>query len=308
LNRLLGTEAGVRVLRVLAQTQRPMGAGELARRTALTYTAVSRTLNGLIDAGILDPVASDRGLRVQYRKRHPLAAALSALYDSESARRERVLKGVRAAADALSPPPKSVWLEGPAATDTDEFGDPLTVGVLTGSKVLGATRETLRDALADLEREEDVSIEIRACTDADLSVASAIEVAALREALPILGPGPAAYLEAEIDQHRLPVPRSHADLDDRSRAFAIAIADRILKDPSIVERAKEYVSGRLDTASSGERKELVEWAHVLDTASVGRLRRLLMSESERATRLRQTMPFLAILSEGERAALARGKE
>jgi hypothetical protein len=53
-------------------------------------------------------------------------------------------------------------------------------------------------------------------------------------------------------------------------------------------------------ASPQERHELDEWAHSLRTASPGRLRRLLVDPGERATRLRQTLPFLGILSPEER--------
>jgi hypothetical protein len=56
-------------------------------------------------------------------------------------------------------------------------------------------------------------------------------------------------------------------------------------------------------ASLAEQRELREWDRVLQTMSLARLRRFLTDRGERATRLRQTLPFLDALSSAERKAL-----
>jgi hypothetical protein len=97
--------------------------------------------------------------------------------------------------------------------------------------------------------------------------------------------------------------KRHEHLDLRSRELARLIADRIAHDPSIVEDAKRYIERRLLSASQGERLELEEWQQVLATMSIPRLRRFLMKEGAQATRLRQSTPFLNVLSEQDRRTI-----
>jgi hypothetical protein len=94
--------------------------------------------------------------------------------------------------------------------------------------------------------------------------------------------------------------RRHADLDARALGIARAIARRLRHDPTLTKRALRFVEQRMAGASPQERHELDEWAHILRTASTARLRRLLVDPGERATRLRQTLPFLGILSPEQR--------
>jgi len=71
-------------------------------------------------------------------------------------------------------------------------------------------------------------------------------------------------------------------------------------------RDSKHVARRLARATPPERRELREWDRVLETMSLAQLRRFLTDRSERATRLRQTLPFLDALSPAERkAVLAR---
>ena len=63
----------------------------------------------------------------------------------------------------------------------------------------------------------------------------------------------------------------------------------------------------MQKASERERRELTEWARVLDTMSPARLQRFLTEDSERATRLRQTVPARNLLTLSERAAVLRSE-
>jgi len=97
--------------------------------------------------------------------------------------------------------------------------------------------------------------------------------------------------------------RLHQHLDLRSKDIARLVADRIARDPSIVEDAKRYIDRRLPSASAGERLELQEWQNLLTSMSVPRLRRFLVQDDARAMRLRQSSPFLHALSQAQRRAL-----
>ncbi|MFL5605400.1 MAG: hypothetical protein ACJ8AD_03020 [Gemmatimonadaceae bacterium] len=85
----------------------------------------------------------------------------------------------------------------------------------------------------------------------------------------------------------------HGDYDARSLALGKKIADRLARDASLVARAR--IQDRWSKASGRERKELDEWRRILDTATPARLR----NPGERGTRLRQTLPFLGVVSEDD---------
>jgi len=65
------------------------------------------------------------------------------------------------------------------------------------------------------------------------------------------------------------------------------------------------VERRLLTASGSERLALREWQALLRSNSAPRLRRLLVQDDARARRLRQSLPFVDVLSPDERKTLLR---
>ncbi|MGH7621250.1 MAG: hypothetical protein ACREMU_02825, partial [Gemmatimonadaceae bacterium] len=73
--------------------------------------------------------------------------------------------------------------------------------------------------------------------------------------------------------------------------------------PTLVQRARARIAEREKQATSGERRELREWLRILDAASPGKLEQILTDRSERATRLRQTLPALDLLTPSERKAV-----
>jgi hypothetical protein len=66
---------------------------------------------------------------------------------------------------------------------------------------------------------------------------------------------------------------------------------------------RQHVANRAKKASAQERRELLEWDRILATMSPSRLRRFLVEPGERATRLRQTLPALDLLTPAERNAV-----
>lgn len=307
LNEILGTEANVRLLRALSRTSLPMTATELAHRAAITLSGVGRALGALERTGIVEFIGVGSRRPVQLRRAHPLAPALQALFVAEEQRVSTIFARICAAAESLLPAPRSIWVEGPVALGTDEPGDPVVVGVLAGAKELDATVEALAAAIAKLELEEDVTIQVHGRTAADLAVAGGDERRDVEWAVLLLGPPPLARIDSDrarkpTGRRRVSEPVSHAVLDERARALGTAIATKLSTDPSLVERARNYIARRLTRASAGERRELQEWDRLLHTMSLPRLRRFLMESSERATRLRQTLPFVGVLTPAEREA------
>jgi hypothetical protein len=301
LNRLFRTEAGVRVLRVLCLTQHPLAPSEVAARTRLDPSGVRRALKDLAGQGIIETVGAGATQPVRLRMAHPFASLLSSLFRAEAARAQGIFRQVRQAAQAVAPAPKAVWMVHPVATR--EGLDTLQVGVLAPAGQLDAAVGVVRRELRQVERNEDLTVEVRGYTAADLAVLPADQRAALADAVPVLGLPPESFAPSEPAAHPSAPVRSHADLDERALVIGRAVGDRLLRDPTLIERAQEYVREYLKTAAPGERKEMEEWAAILDTMPPARLQKFLVNTGERATRLRQSLPFLGALTPTERTTL-----
>ena len=311
LNHVLGTEAGVRVLRVLTLTETPVGVTELARLASLQATGVARLCTRLEDLGVIEAVG--RGSRNrQYRisPRFPFRSTLGALFAEERSRAERVLQELRAAIGGRVAI-HSAWVEGPVARGADRPGDTLVVGVLVDPGDVEVARADLWQHLLRVQQNDDLSIELRVVTLADLKTATKARLAELEDVVPLNGPPPLALVRPDASKAGSRPPalgRRHERLDERARVIAQAVAERIRRDPSLVEDARRYVETRLRSASSGERLELQEWLGILATMSVPRLRRFLVQDDARAVRLRQSLPFLNVLSDEERRTLFAAAE
>ena len=302
LNALLGTEANVRLLRILTQTAEPVSAPQLAREAGLSAPGAYQALEALRSAGIVERVG--RGSRGQLRLRteHPLAPAVASLFEAERLRGDRFFADLRAAVKRLSPPPRSVWLFGPVAEGADAVGDPVDLAVIAGTKDIATVTEQLVSEAAELGARHDVRVEVRGLTEPDLESLPVSERATLSRSLVVAGLAPELYF-ARAGAHeptRGAGKRSQEDHDRYLLRFAATVADRIKTDQTIIERALQHVRRRLPVASAGERKELLEWERVLRTMSPRRLRDFLVDRGPRATRLRQTLPFLDVVSRQER--------
>jgi DNA-binding MarR family transcriptional regulator len=307
LNRVLGTEANVRILRELTRAEAPLSPSELAAATQLGLAGITKAVTGLIASGIVERVGTSTRSPVRVRRDHPLITAIRELFRREREQFERLIQGLRAAAAKLDPPPRAVWAQGPVAKGIDRPGDTVTVGILTSAANVDRARAALEDEIVALDREFGITLEVRALSAADLEAALPEEIAELRGVIVLLGPEPTALVSPPAGRTagRTARTRSHADADARARAFAVAIADRLTTEPRLVPRARAFIASRLTKAAPGEQRELREWDRILRTMSTTRLRRFLVDPGERATRLRQTLPFVGALTADERERIAR---
>jgi hypothetical protein len=304
LNDILGTEANVRLLRVLSGTEEPLSPSRLAEQTMLALSGIAKAVSTLEETGIVEYVGAGSRRPIRLRAKHPLADAIRALFRAERSRFDTIVDELKRAAHRISPLPQSVWIHGPVARGEDRLSDPLIIGLLTGARELDQAISSWEALLEDLERDQDVSLDVRGRTAADLLAGTDEEREALRHVLPILGPPPLSIVNPSTVREHQPASRkrafSHAELDARARALATAVAERIRTDPGIVEQANAHLDARLTSASPGE---LREWKRILRTMSLPRLRRFLVEESERANRLRQSSPFAGALSAEDRERL-----
>jgi hypothetical protein len=166
--------------------------------------------------------------------------------------------------------------------------------------------------LNEIQSLSDVALELRSLTQADLKTASAMLLRDLEQVETVFGPSPTDLLAAweasssgghgkTGTQRRGPI--AHELHDRRSKRAAQLIAAKLARDPSLVAKARTYLTRREAIAGDAERVTLSEWLGVIDSLSVRQLSAFLTSDSERAIRLRQSLPFLDALTKAERDSI-----
>lgn len=310
LNDILGTEANVRLLRVLTRAETSLTAGELALRAGLGRTGVYPALAALEATAIIEYVGAGAQRQIRFREEHPLSRAITSLFRAEADRVDALVAALRSVFRAL--PARSVlsaWLNGTSMTDgvTPEPGvneNFITCYLVAEPNALPEVTKEFQSQLPRLERRFDVNIEIIGLMRSEISTRLSPE--AFRHPLLLEGVPPEALLEnattknARRRRNRI----VHDQHDDSARRLAQAIALRLQRDPSRRKAAVAQIHKRIQVASKGEQQELREWLRLLDLPSSA-LRRFLADPSPRATRLRQSLPALGLLTPAERDAVLK---
>jgi len=301
LNRILGTEANVRILRLLSATTSAMGQAELARQTGLNPSGVGRALAGLEELGVVEFAGGGAGKAPILRRRGRLAEILQSLFASERARFDEVTRRLATICSQMPDPPLSAWIEGPVATGTDSVDDPVVFGLMVPVKSVEKALDALTPVVDALSEDLDMAIEVRAVTRADLEALGKQAIPSLQQVVSVFGPPPTLLLGRWTP---VPPKKRHADLDADALARAEGVAELLKKDRTLVDRAQEYLERRMAGASPAERRDLAEWVRLLQVTSPVRIRRALVADTERGARLRQSMPFLEVLTPRERIQVA----
>jgi hypothetical protein len=98
--------------------------------------------------------------------------------------------------------------------------------------------------------------------------------------------------------------QSHQLIDERSRALAFAVAEQVRLQPALVDVAKQNIAAWLKTSSPSVWPVLEEWQSVLG-GSTAEVIEILLSDSARAVRMRQSNPFAGVLPSGERTEILK---
>lgn len=300
LNQLLGTEAHVRLLRVLAtETDEPLSAPDAAERSGLTIRGTRKALKRLLQSGFVIHVGGGRRHQYALNRTDKLVKALSKLFQSEKSRYEALLSSIKEKLEKPIPHPRSAWIQ----DLPNEYGDPLLIGVLHETKSLANYIHRLRKQLNEVERNFDLTIEVNGYTKADVPSLNADEVTLLFGIMPF----PDKH-SREI--HASAKPSTHKEKDQHMLELSCKLAEAIEQDTSLVHRAKELVQRMLKKEHGSATKDIEEWRDILESYSIRRLSRFLTSTTDRANRLRQSNPLFAILSPDERNQLLneRGEE
>lgn len=97
--------------------------------------------------------------------------------------------------------------------------------------------------------------------------------------------------------------KTHQEIDRRSLLLHRLVSGKLLRNPALVERTRATISRW--RSRNPEAPALIEWEELLSRMDVPALVRVLRSRNEEATRLRQSSPFVGILTEDERNSVMR---
>jgi hypothetical protein len=305
LNGIFGTEANVRLLRVLALRNTSLSAGELAKHAMLGRTSIYPALRELERTGVVEFIGAGARKLVQLRERYPLSRTLRELFSAEAHRFDALTIALRDLLSGLPRAPISAWMD--LGGENADSTDTLTLYLVARPEELDTLTDNLNGRLADVERKYDVQIAVHGHTRSELETIHKTPLTTLNTVVLLGGVPPAALLERSRAGANPSTLVSHDEHDARSRRLAVAIAAKIKGDPGLIAVAEDRLKRRAREASPRERRELTEWIRVLSTMSPARLRKFLLEDSERAVRLRQTLPALNLLSPVERDAVVRSQ-
>lgn len=301
LNEILGYQANVRLLRCLIESRGPLSHSELAGRTGISLPGIHKVVPRMIDTGIITYSGSGKRQQIAFREQHPVAGAIKELFETEGRNYDALIKNLKEAIEALKFQPKSAWIFGKVAQKSDDYGDPVCIALLGEVKSIDDITEEFRNRLyeSDIETHHDVTVDISGITLAD--VESKLVNNNNNNIILLWGVDPIFYTAGSKDERD--GKRFHQDLDKQSLIDSKAWTELFKTQPEIIQRTIHYIEDRIAQINSGEKKELQEWKHILESMSFQRLKKFLESDSERSTRLRQSLPFWPVLNDSERAKL-----
>jgi hypothetical protein len=255
--------------------------------------------------GIVELVGAGAQRQVQLRERHPLAPRLKDLFRAEARRFDELTTALREVFVESTLHPASAWIEDPATSPGGADG--IRLYFVAQPEEKETLSDYLNERLPGIERTHDIHAVVNGLTRSELEALSRTQGHALDNPTLLEGVPPMALLPARTARAAKPTLTSHDEHDARARRLALAIATKIKRDPGLIILAQQRLVRRADHASPRERRELTEWLRVFSTMSPARLRAFLTEDSERATRLRQSLPALNLLSATERQAVLRGR-
>ena len=296
LNELFGTQAQVRLLRVMAnEVDGPLAVSDAAKRAGLTVPGAQKALNKLLRAGFISRVGGGRKPQYQIRFSDRLMQVALTLFQAEKDQYEQLISTIKIEIKNLKPHPYAAWIkELPKGV-----GEPLTLGLLHETRHLTNCVQYLRARLNLVENDFDLTIELEGYTKADIPDLKFDGFTALYGVMPS---------PDRTTRHKTKNPLTHREKDQRLHALSSKLAKAIDQDTSLLRRAKEHIDRLLKEDQGTATRDLSEWRDILDMYSIQRLSRFFTSSSERANRLRRSNPFFAILNFDERAQLVNDLE
>jgi len=302
---ILGSRGHVIVLRELIRSTHPLSHSELLERTDLSRQGVYDITKRLVETGVVTYTGSGRQQLVELREKYPLYKELVNLFRMETQRYEGLVDTLRSIVRNLEKQPESAWIFGRTARGEDEYGDPVQIALLGKLKIVDSLTAEFREKLIQRKVEStfDVTMDTRGVTVADLETKPSLTE---DETIHLWGIDPNDYLNLQSDTSAS--VKSHQDLDERSLVESRIWTELIKSNPEIIPRSISLLEKQIDETTTGEKLELLEWKNLLENSSNQRLKKFMESDSERAVRLRQSLPFWQVLTEHEKKKFKQLKE
>lgn len=298
LSTLLGSRGHIGVLRELFNADSPLSHAALLERTDLSRQGVYDVVNRLTETGAVVFIGSGRQQLVTLRADYPFYGHLGVLFAAERDRFKRLQRALTEIIEGLSIKPESAWIFGPAAAGTDSYGEAVQVALLGSLDTIDKLTDEFRANLSarNLEETVDVTVESRGITKADLLTRPYLTEGAI---IHIWGLHPLA--EKAPSDGTSSQWKSHREIDQKQLNDSKAWSELLASYPEIIPRTVSYLEHEIPKRTSGEKQVLAEWKQILDKMPLQRLKKLIESDSQRANRLRQSLPFWPVLTEHERA-------
>lgn len=167
LTRLLASAGHVRVLRALLAYGAPLSVAQLAADSGLTTRGTRFVLDSLVSQGMVGVLGQPRSQLYTVAARHPLAAALKALFEQEGALwvalQDALREGLASQKDI-----RSAWLYGSVARGEDEPRSDVDVVLVLNDGSLDAAHR-VRDAVQALGDRLNVHVSAVVLTPAELA-------------------------------------------------------------------------------------------------------------------------------------------
>lgn len=294
LDQILGYPGNIQLLRTLIDRGRSLSTTEISERTGLSVPGVHKVISRLLETGVVQREGGGRTSKIFIRKEHPLNPILTEIFQTEKNNSTNLFKKLKQCVDELEVKPKSVWIYGKVAKGTDDYGDPLQIAIYGHAKNIDELTEKYKDRVIKdaVERKYDVTIEVRGITSGE------VDLIKEPDKIMIWGFDPSQLYSEQNESKKSSI--SHQELDARSLNDAGLWVDFFKKHPEVIERTKTNLKEKIQSEQSSVKKELQEWHRLLESMSFQRLKKFMQSDSERSTRLRQSLPFWPVLTEAER--------
>jgi hypothetical protein len=98
--------------------------------------------------------------------------------------------------------------------------------------------------------------------------------------------------------------RTHQEIDRRSLALHRLVAERVMRDPALFEKARLTLARWRQTVCVASQPYLEEWERLMNQG-VDACLSVAVEDSQRAAALRQSSPFSGVLTDRERFAFLR---
>lgn len=157
---LLGSASEVRVLRILARHGGALSVSQLANQTRLSRSNVHKALQKLMAGLVVKELGTGRSVLYQIATQHPLVPALTALFEAETGRVNRVIEAIRRAADGHAPFVLGAWLYGSVARGEDTSKSDLDVAIVVDEEPADRITKAIREDIEPMETGEGVTVSV----------------------------------------------------------------------------------------------------------------------------------------------------